>query len=66
MTNTCALCGRPIFMSGICSNCWKEWTITGAIPIQQIEWLRQFIPYHRHFERKYYRHYEIPLTLLDE
>lgn len=48
--NTCALCGQNIYKGGVCSNCWREWTITGATPIANIQWLVELVRIHRKFE----------------
>lgn len=63
--NTCAVCGRGIYKGGICSNCWKEWTITGAIPIENIVWLIELKRMHNKEEKKYFRRNEISLTELE-
>lgn len=66
MDNTCALCSRPIYKGGICSLCWKEWTITGATPIANIEWLVELVKVHRRFERDGYDLRAIEDELVEE
>ena len=62
--STCAICGGDCFGTryGLCSNCLKEWTVTGTNPLP--DWLRTFSREHHNLERHKHNG-EIPFSLLE-
>jgi len=58
MNKTCAVCGKNIYKSDLCSQCWKDWCPEGKTP----EWVKELIKYDGAERKRLERHEEISFT----